>query len=403
MGVRFLQAYFIKFADEARSDAESRVADRREMKEDERYDFYLAGESDEAALRALLRDNPVSGGICLSFQREPDFFSAARSGYKLCQVITAKDKKDGSLCGTGTRAIFDSYINGIKCQTGYLSNLRVAKEHRNAYGLFKGYRYFHSLHSDMKAKIYITTIVEGNDRAGKLLTSRRGSLPCYHDYGLYMSNAVFLNRKRRPHKGRYEVSRASPGMIDDVLDCMHRNGSAKQFYPHYSAEDFLPGEGSFKNLSISDIYTASHGGKIVGIAAKWDQRSFKQLVVTDYKGIARAVKPFYDLIAPRLLRAPPLPKRGSAFNLFCVSFVAIENNDYGIFKEILETIYSDNIGTGYDYFLVGLHSTDPLLSALKGFPHICYKSRVYVACWEDGKEYFRALDGRIPYLEIGIL
>lgn len=373
------------------------------MKESERYNFYLAGKNDESALRTLLKDNPIDSGVCLSFQREPDFFSAARCGYDFCQVITARDRENNDICGLGSRSIFDSYINGTKCKIGYLSNLRVAREHRNLYALFRGYKYFRSLHSDNKAKIYISTIVEGNDRAMALLTSGRAGLPFYHNYGLYMSNAIFLNRKRRHRPGKYEVIRGSPERIDDILDFMHENGATKQFYPYYLMEDFLPENGKFKNFRVEDFYIALHKSKIVGVAAKWDQRSFKQLVVTDYKGLAKVAKPLYNLVAPRLFGAPQLPPRGNELKFFCISFIATENNDYGIFKEILEEIYNNNVGMGYDYFLIGLHSADPLLSALKGFPRICYKSSVYVVCWEDGLEYFRALDDRIPYLEVGIL
>ncbi len=373
------------------------------MKEVGRYNFYLAGENDDKELKALLKNNPISSGICVSFQRKPDFFTAAKSGYKLCQVITARDKENNKLCGVGSRALFEAYINGARSTMGYLSNLRIAEEYRNSHMLFRGYEYFRSLHSDMKAKIYVTTIVEGNERARRLITSGRAGLPFYNDCGVYMSNAVLLCKKRRSRAGRYRVTRGSLDKIEDILDCMHKNGSIKQFYPYYSAKDLLPHEGRFKDFNIEDIYMASYKGKIVGIAAKWDQRSFKQLVVTDYKGMARVVKPFYNFFASRILGTPTLPKCGSPLNFFCISFIAIENNDYRIFEEILEAIYNDNISSGYDYFLVGLHSADALLAALKGFPRVCYKSRIYAVCWEDGMECFRSLDGRVPYLEIGIL
>ena len=32
-----------------------------------------------------------------------------------------------------------------------------------------------------------------------------------------------------------------------------------------------------------------------------------------------------------------------------------------------------------------------------------YRTRLFVVCWEDGEAERRALDGRVPYLELGSL
>ena len=37
----------------------------------------LAALTDEAALRRMLRENPMPGAISLTFEREPDYFAAA--------------------------------------------------------------------------------------------------------------------------------------------------------------------------------------------------------------------------------------------------------------------------------------------------------------------------------------
>ena len=49
------------------------------------------------------------------------------------------------------------------------------------------------------------------------------------------------------------------------------------------------------------------------------------------------------------------------------------------------------------------YKQDPLLPVAYEYPHIAYHSRLYLACWKDGKGFLDRLDGRIPYIEIAAL
>lgn len=366
------------------------------------YIFQLANENDEAELREILKNNPIDGEISIVFKRDPNYFYATQIGNRFNQVMIVKNRRIDKIVGLGNRAIYPAYVNGKICHLGYLSNLRLDNNYRNSLLLSRGYQYLKSLHQDKKTPIYITTIIEDNKFANNLLTSQRAGLPIYHNFGIYHTIAISLSGKKIKKKGNFEIKKGSIERLDDIIDCIHRNGSQKQFYPFYTKEEFVSGNGILRDFKIEDFYLALKKDKIIGVLAKWDQTNFKQTVVTSYKGKMKLVKPLYNLYA-RVFRYSPLPKPNSPLNYFYISFIAIDSNNPQIFQELLQAVYNDTIGLRYPYFLVGLHSRDPLLKAVREYPHITYKSCLYIVYWEDGKEFFRGLDNRMPYSEISML
>lgn len=368
------------------------------------YIFRLAEENDESELRDILKSNPlcVTREICMAFQKNPNFFYASKIGSRLTQVIIVKYRRNSKIAGLGVRSIISTYINGKVCNIGYLGNLRAVSNYRNPTLLSRGHRYLKTLHQDKKVPIYITTILEGNIYAKNLLTSQRAGLPAYYDFGTYHCVSISLLGKKKKISGDFEIKRGSTKKLDEILECMQRNGSQKQFYPFYTKEDFISNDGILRDFRIEDFYIALKNDKVVGVIAKWDQTSFKQAIVTAYKGKIKILKPFYNLTA-KVLRCSPLPKPNSQLHYFYVCFIAIDYNDLQIFKELLKAIYNDTLDAGYSCFLVGLHSKDPLLEAMREYHYITCKSRLYVVCWQDGEFFLKILDDRIPYLEISML
>ena len=60
-------------------------------------------------------------------------------------------------------------------------------------------------------------------------------------------------------------------------------------------------------------------------------------------------------------------------------------------------------GGPWEYLLVGMHESDPLLAVVRRYPAVWYTVHVYLACWEDGDRLRHELDGRPMYLELGSL
>jgi len=365
--------------------------------------FEIASMKDDPALKELLKANPMEGQIEVIFQAEPSYFNAVNVQGKECQIIIARQKKDNKIIGFGTRALRLAYLNGKVDKLGYLSNLRSRKEYRNGTLLARGYNYFKQLHNeDKKVRFYTTTIIEENAFAQKILTGKRSGLPAYHDWGLYYTFAVIPHKKKRLLHPNIKIEKGSKDRLGEIVSCMQRNGSKKQFYPYYTEEDFYNSNGFLQDFNIADFYVALRNNKVVGVIAKWDQSNFKQVIIGAYKGRIKILKPLVNSAA-KIFGFPEIPLPNSQLQAFYVSHIAIDSNDSEIFRALLNHIYNEHVGSKYTYFLVGLHSRDPLSQTLKHYWHIKYKSRLFIVYWDEDSNFFKKLDDRIPYLEIGTL
>jgi len=367
-----------------------------------RIDGKVAEPSDDPQLRELMHDMPMPGDIQISYLREPSFFDALQVEGRYSEVIIGWDNENGRTVGIGSRSIKTAYLNGVPSGLGYLSSLRLRKEYRSGLNLARSYRGLRQLHQDEKTKLYITTIVEKNVIARMILTSGRCGLPAYHDYGQFYCAAISLHQKAKTACSDSLVIR--PASVDDVpeiVEFLQREGSQKQFFPEYTAEDLLSSQGLLRGLELKNIFLAYSDGKLVGTTAVWDQRSFRQSRVIGYSTRLTILRLPYNW-ASGFLGYPILPRPGFNLDYFVLALVCIQENDpqifSALFSEVLKLYRSRSV-----FLMAGLHKRDPLLSVLLQYRHISYPSRLYVACWEDGEVDFRNLDGRVPYLELGAL
>jgi hypothetical protein len=190
-------------------------------------------------------------------------------------------------------------------------------------------------------------------------------------------------------------------LLDDVVSFMHREGAAKQFFPFYTKEDLLSGEMT-PCFRVEDLIILINDGRVAGVAGKWDQSGYKQTVVAGYGGKTRLLRPSYNLVA-KAAGLPVLPKKGAALRYFSAAFLVTEKNDPRILRPLLNVLGREALNSGYPFFLVGLHSTDPLLEALSDYRCLRLKSRLFVVFFKQDEGFFRTIDSRIPYLELGTL
>ena len=117
-----------------------------------RYQLTLATESDDAALRQILAQTPMAGGISLSFRRDPAYFKATCVEGRFYQCIVAKDRQTGLPVACGSRSIRTRYVNGVPAPIGYLAGLRILPAHRKGVLLAQVYRYRQSNIVSVNAK-----------------------------------------------------------------------------------------------------------------------------------------------------------------------------------------------------------------------------------------------------------
>jgi hypothetical protein len=358
-----------------------------------RYRIELATPADDADLRRILAATPMPGRIAVSFRREPSYFAAAEVDGHFRQVVAGRDLDTGRLVGFGSRSIRRVYVNGRPAEVGYLSALRLLAEHRNLGLLARGYAYFRELHADGRAAIYLTTIAEGNDRALALLTSGRAGLPAYHPAGRYHTLAIAPYRLKMQRNVRPATSDDLPAIREFLL----AHGASRQFFPCYDEEDFFCRHSSLRGLRPEDLLLAWRDGWLVGTLGVWDQGDFRQTVVHGYHGLLRWARPLYNRWAG-LRGRPSLPQVGSPLRTRFAALPVVANDDPAVLEALL-----DAVPPGGDYLLLGLHEGDPLLPAARRRAALEYVTRLFIVCWDDGEACRRALDGRVPYLELGSL
>ncbi|MCA9791778.1 MAG: hypothetical protein KC910_08280, partial [Candidatus Eremiobacteraeota bacterium] len=137
---------------------------------------------------------------------------------------------------------------------------------------------------------------------------------------------------------------------------------------------------------------AYQGSQLVGAAALWDQRAYKQSVVEGYAGPLTGLRGLVNgLAGNRLL--PPVGEELAMAYLAC--WVA---PDPDILARLIGAVASRARRRGLAYLCVGMLEGDPLWPALRGFFGFDYSSLIYrVAPGEEVK------DERLDYLELGTL
>lgn len=365
--------------------------------------YTLASADHEAELRRLAREEAMPGWIRLAYTREPDWAAGQEVLGYLSQTMVALDAA-GAVTGCGVRAVRKMYVNGCVADMGYLSGLRSLPRARGSLALAHAYRYFRHLHErDRLVPAYLTTIVEDNVSAISLLTSQRASLPAYLDRGRLITSAIPLGRRRvvtRPPKG-VEIRRGCDVPKEVILGFLDEEGPKHQYFPVLNQGDF--GTPQWRDFALSGFRVAVRGDAVLGVTAVWDQSAYRQTVVAGYAPALQALRPLLNT-ALRIAGRRPLPPPGQGLNFFHTAFTCIRDDDPVVFGALLERLHAEYRQAPYDYFVVGMHERDPLRAALRSFPVFDYVSRLYLACWEDGRAFCEAINPKlVPHLETATL
>jgi hypothetical protein len=361
----------------------------------------LADRGDEAELRALLRDNPMNGSMQVTFEREPDFFSACAIRGNFYQVGVGRDLESGRIVGLGTRSIADAFVNGRRAAFGWLSDLRLHPAYRGGTLVARGYRFLRQLHGDGRVELYGTVIFQDNQTALQTIAATRAGLPAYHDLGVIHCPGINLRHRKPAISANCEIVCGSRELLPEIVDCLNRNNARKQFAPVHDVESFIHGN-RWKDFQPSDFCIARRNNRVIGVVGRWDQSGFKQTRVVSYRNHLRWMVPAANAVQS-LLGAPSFPMPGQYVPFFYVSFIAIDQDDAGVFRALLRQVYNDAVGSSFRYAMVGLHERDPLLAVVKEYSLTPFAGRLFCVCFADSEPAYRTLDGGAPYVEAATL
>jgi hypothetical protein len=268
-------------------------------------------------------------------------------------------------------------------------------------GLVRGYKMLKELHTDGRCNGYITTIIAGNNTAVSTIAQSRAGLPDYKDMGECRTYAVSLNkRSANQWPGSVSVRFAQAGEEVKIVKLLSRWGKNRQFFPALTESDF--GTPLLRGLAVTQFIIAEQDGKACGVAAIWDQTSFKQYRIKKYSRPLRLTLPLINA-GLKLTGYNPLPKEGQQLHSAFLCFKAAENNSPEILSSLLRYACSQMYQAGFSHCILGFHADDPAKTITDSHPATVYLSRLYFAGWKKEIEVYNKLDGRIPYFDPAIL
>ena len=361
----------------------------------------LATPADDAAIRALLRQQPMPGRIRIAYEREPEFRLGCEVTGEDCQVLVAREDNSAEVVGLACRSVRRVFINGVQQRLGYLGQLRVDPNCRGRWLVSRGFSQLKQLHDRDPLPAYLASIVDGNREAtGVLVRKRRKNFPAFHPVADYCTLAIGITRAKVALDGGVQIAVPQRDELAQVALFLQLNGAKRQFFPAWTEEqiDRLSAFG----LGLEDFRVARRAGEIVGVVGLWDQSAYKQAIVHSYTGWLRAAAPFYNLGAPWFGRAA-LPRPGEKLRSAYAPLICVANDEIGVFRALLRELYNLAGERRLSHLLVGLDSRDPLLPAARDYPHMLYASRLYLAEWPSGGKFYEQLDGRPFYIDIATL
>jgi hypothetical protein len=366
-----------------------------------RFDVRLASAADDEDVRRLLREHALPGAVALTFEREPDSAIAAAIEGDVHQTMVARERGGGRIAGIASRAERDVFVNGEPARLGYLGQLRAdLRGHRVGALLDEGFAFCHTLHQQGNVAVYLTAIVEDNHAARRLLCGlRSSSAPRFIRAGGLVTMAIPRARGRRIRVPTgIEIRRGSVELLQDVVACLDRNGRRYQFTPRWTIEDLLSAKRS-PGLEPRDFLVAIAGRRVVGCAAMWDQRRFKQVIVRGYSQQLARWRRMVNMAGP-WVGVPALPAVGRPLEFVYLSHVAVDNDRPDVTRALVSEARR-LLPAGVSYMVTAFAEGSPMLAAAGR--HRTYRSALYLACWADGQHLVESVDARLPHPEVAIL
>jgi hypothetical protein len=355
-----------------------------------RYEISLAGPAESRQLLAIYESGEFQGNISVLYTRRPDPYESLQQEGDKVLIPVVIDREKGVIAGMGACILRRAYVNGQIRRTAYLTGLKALPEYRRrilSLSIAEVYYYLHEL-TKAEVDVYYTTILQENLSARKMLEKKRKNMPeyrCRGEYTVYClrTGARFRRRSRELDK-------------EYLLNSGSREELAGFYREKAGSFNLAPAETNPWGLGDKDIWVLrTCRGEIAAACALWNQQSYKQYIITAYKGLYKYLKkmPLSSLGYPRL------PRENVPVNYASLALLSVRDNDALLAEYFLRRV-AEKAGK-YDFLMLGLFENHPLTAALAGLKAIRYQSRLYTVHWPE--EESLQLDKRPLNLEVGFL
>jgi len=319
--------------------------------------------ADDAALRLLLCRQEMEGRIRLSMRREPSYALGSAVEGSPHHVVVGREAETGKVVAMASRAVRRVWLDGQPVKLGYLAHLRRAGGSRlGLRALARGFELLDERRASDELRLDLTSIMADNTVARRLLERGLPGLPAYRPRCTF-STLVFpvsgAVRGRRP-AGRdpaVEVETACRSDLAAIAACLGRHLRQRQLAPVWTAADLASPE-STRGLETEDLLVVRDAGGVRATAAVWDQRSFRQLVVTGYAPWLERLRALVNVGLAATGR-PRLPPPGHQLDIGFLSHLAAGEHDIEVVLELVAAARTAARGRGLDLLAVGLPQEHP--------------------------------------------
>ena len=354
----------------------------------------------------------MRGAISVSFEREPDYFRGTQIAGADDQTILAFAQ--GRLVCIGRCSVRKRYINGAIHRVGYLSDLRLDSAVQGRFDILRrGYQFFHELKDEHPADFYFTSITTDNLRSIQFLERGLPGMPLYERLADFVTLLIPVPRQTRKLKelnkrasfrlksANIELATGSdydPGALADFL-----NSHASRFNLAAAWTGEKISSLRQHNLELSHYVVLRRDGKMIGCAALWDQRPFRQIVIRGYNRRISFFRPLLNL-SGKFLGSTRLPSVGSTLAHGFLSPLAVALDDDRGLLSMIEASLLAAANRGMEYVTLGFAAGDPRLVVVRRhFRCREYRNRLFSVRWKNDEFAGIKLDNNLVFPEAALL
>ena len=362
-----------------------------------------AGPGDDADIRALLREGAMDGLIQLALTREPRFALGAEVEGERHRTVLLR--QDGRLLGMGTRSVREVFHHGQPARLGYLGQLRATRNVSHLRRMRDGFRFLEAAVQPDELPFDLTAIIADNAPARRLLERGLPGLPTYRP--LAEAETLLLSTAdppwRRPRRPTGPALRpAQPRDQARLVGFLQAQLARHALAPRWTEANL---RARCRDLAVEHFLLLEDAqGALRGVGAVWDQRGFKQAVITGYRPWLSRARPALNPVLA-LLGQPRLPPPGASLAMAYLShFAMADDHDIEGAVALVQALRGQARARGLAQLVLTLAVDHPLRAPLaRRFAARPYRSILYAVCWPSREAPDDILRGRRLYVEAATL
>jgi hypothetical protein len=366
------------------------------------FSLRVIGRERNEDMRRVLAASPVeSGGLAVTFARDPDLFA-------LPDLFSERVKcvgffKAEEVVGFAMLMLQSRLVDGRPREVMYFGNVHAVEAGRH-----RGFvdRAAHELLGGPERwpELGFAVVMRGNRSAERFIGRRDAGhrdFPATRVVGTVRAKNVLVTGPRR-ERGTYEVRPATPSDIGPIVGLLQAELRDRLFAPVVDMGSFLTDFAGRPGCGLDDYRVAARAGRVVGVCAVWDMAGLKQTRIVRYGGKLRALRAVHAACAP-LLGFPRLPREGEPLREVTITDWAVEGRDPAILEALLASVYNECRARRYTVMIVGGTAGDPALLAADGFIGPSVRSSIVMFSKDPALLVEGRVDASLPYVDLAML